>query len=215
MGLCSRRPQLESRLIHRLSWLRVFVIILRKSRQMPWLYLNLAMTGSLLVPSTRYRDAIPGDSGGNVHILAGDNFVHYIIIYLLTQWSAVLLEKLTGLKLAKKFRSFYGTRRFLTHSQVPATCLYPEPAQSSPYPHMWSVGHCHHGMSRPQVADGGTASNIEGSWISSRGQPTRGGLPVRGLGEGLTTPHCENVFLLRNIRSIGHYMKKRCIGTCV
>jgi hypothetical protein len=24
----------------------------------------------------------------------------------------------------------------LPHSQVPATCLYPEPAQSSPYPHL-------------------------------------------------------------------------------
>jgi hypothetical protein len=25
---------------------------------------------------------------------------------------------------------------FLLHSQVPATCPYPEPAQSSPYPHI-------------------------------------------------------------------------------
>jgi hypothetical protein len=24
----------------------------------------------------------------------------------------------------------------LPHSQVPTTCLYPEPAQSSPYPHI-------------------------------------------------------------------------------
>jgi hypothetical protein len=28
---------------------------------------------------------------------------------------------------------------------------------------MWKVGPCHHGMARPQVADGGTASNMEGS----------------------------------------------------
>jgi hypothetical protein len=27
---------------------------------------------------------------------------------------------------------------------------------------MW-VGPCHHGMARPQVADGGTASDMEGS----------------------------------------------------
>jgi hypothetical protein len=27
----------------------------------------------------------------------------------------------------------------------------------------WSVGPCHHGMARPQVADGGTASNLDGS----------------------------------------------------
>jgi hypothetical protein len=37
-------------------------------------------------------------------------------------------------------------------------------------------------------------------WISSRGQPTRGGPPAWGLGEGLTTPHHENVSLLRNIQ---------------
>jgi hypothetical protein len=29
-------------------------------------------------------------------------------------------------------------------------------------------------------------------WISSRGQPTRGGLPAWGLGEELTTPHRKN-----------------------
>ena len=34
--------------------------------------------------------------------------------YLLTPWSRVLLEKLAGLQLVKKFPAFYGTRRFLT-----------------------------------------------------------------------------------------------------
>jgi len=34
--------------------------------------------------------------------------------YLLTPWSRVLLEKLTGLQLVKKFPVFYGTRRFIT-----------------------------------------------------------------------------------------------------
>ena len=33
---------------------------------------------------------------------------------LLTPWSRVLLEKLTGLQLVKKFPAFYGTRRFIT-----------------------------------------------------------------------------------------------------
>jgi hypothetical protein len=33
---------------------------------------------------------------------------------LLTPWSRVLLEKLTGPKLVKKFPAFYGTRRFIT-----------------------------------------------------------------------------------------------------
>ena len=34
--------------------------------------------------------------------------------YLLTPWSRVLLEKLTGLQLVKKFPAFYGARRFIT-----------------------------------------------------------------------------------------------------
>jgi hypothetical protein len=38
----------------------------------------------------------------------------YLLTYLLTPWSRVLLEKLTGLQLAKKFPACYGTRRFLT-----------------------------------------------------------------------------------------------------
>jgi len=36
----------------------------------------------------------------------------YLLTYLLTPWSRVLLEKLTGLQLVKKFSAFYGTRRF-------------------------------------------------------------------------------------------------------
>jgi hypothetical protein len=38
----------------------------------------------------------------------------YRALYLLTSWSRVLLEKLTGLQLVKKFPAFYGTRRFIT-----------------------------------------------------------------------------------------------------
>jgi len=34
--------------------------------------------------------------------------------YLLIPWSRVLLEKLTGSQLLKKFHAFYGTRRFIT-----------------------------------------------------------------------------------------------------
>ena len=35
-------------------------------------------------------------------------------IYLLTPRNRVLLEKLTGFQLVKKFPAFYGTRRFIT-----------------------------------------------------------------------------------------------------
>ena len=38
----------------------------------------------------------------------------YLLTYLLTAWSRVLLEKLTGFQLVKKFPAFYGTRRFIT-----------------------------------------------------------------------------------------------------
>jgi len=34
--------------------------------------------------------------------------------YLLTPWCRILLDKLTGLQLVKKFPAFYGTRRFIT-----------------------------------------------------------------------------------------------------
>jgi len=33
----------------------------------------------------------------------------YHTVYLLTAWSRVLLEKLTGSQLVKKFHAFYGT----------------------------------------------------------------------------------------------------------
>ena len=35
-------------------------------------------------------------------------------VYILTPWCRVLLEKLTGLQLVKKFPAFYGTRRSIT-----------------------------------------------------------------------------------------------------
>ena len=34
-------------------------------------------------------------------------------MHSLTAWSRVLLEKLTGLQLVKKFPAFYGTLRFI------------------------------------------------------------------------------------------------------
>jgi hypothetical protein len=38
----------------------------------------------------------------------------YLISYLLSPRSRVLLEKLTGLQLVKEFPAFYGTRKFIT-----------------------------------------------------------------------------------------------------
>jgi hypothetical protein len=50
----------------------------------------------------------------NIHNIYIRIYLYYIYTYLLTPWSRVLLEKLTGLQLVKKFPAFYGTRRFIT-----------------------------------------------------------------------------------------------------
>jgi len=44
----------------------------------------------------------------------GNNWGCCLLTYLLTPWCRVLLEKLTGLQLAKKLPAFHGTRRFIT-----------------------------------------------------------------------------------------------------
>ena len=62
---------------------------------------------------------------------------------LLIPWCRVLLEKLTGLQLYKKFPAFYGTRRFITAftsfrhpslswaSPIPSPCPSPPPGDPS------------------------------------------------------------------------------------
>jgi len=41
-------------------------------------------------------------------------FNQSLLTYLLTPWCRVLLEKLTGLQVVKKFPTLYRTRRFIT-----------------------------------------------------------------------------------------------------
>ena len=63
-----------------------------------------------------------------------------VLAYLLTPWCRVLLEKLTGLQLVKKFPAFHGTRRFITAltnvrqlslSQAsPIQSIYPHPTSN-------------------------------------------------------------------------------------
>ena len=60
-----------------------------------------------------------------------------VTTYLLTPWCRVLLEKLTGLQLVKKFPAFHRTRRFITtltsvdHLSLswasPIQSIYPHP----------------------------------------------------------------------------------------
>ena len=64
----------------------------------------------------------------------------YLLTYLLTPWSRVLLEKLASFQLVKKFPAFYGTRRFLTAltSARHLSLYWASPIQSSyPNPTSW------------------------------------------------------------------------------
>ena len=53
--------------------------------------------------------------------------------YLFTPWSRAPLEKLTGSAASQEIPRIFGTRRFLTYPQAPATCPYPDPTPSSPH----------------------------------------------------------------------------------
>ena len=74
----------------------------------------------------------------NCSVSLWTDLVHtYLVSYLLTPWCRVLLEKLTGLQLVKKFPAFHGTRRFITaltsvhHLSLswatPIQSIYPHP----------------------------------------------------------------------------------------
>ena len=63
-----------------------------------------------------------------------------ILTSLLTPWCRVLLKKLTGLQLVKKFLAFYGTRRFITalKSVRHLSLSWSSPIQSTyPHPTSW------------------------------------------------------------------------------
>jgi hypothetical protein len=60
--------------------------------------------GKSIIPSRYY----PEDGSSGLHIKYSP------VLNELTPWSRVLLEKLTGLQLVKKFPTFYGTRKFIT-----------------------------------------------------------------------------------------------------
>jgi len=76
-----------------------------------------------------------------LHALHNLNFSFTITFtYLLTPWCRVLLEKLTGLQLVKKFPAFCGTRRFITAltSVRQLSLSWASPIQSIyPHPTSW------------------------------------------------------------------------------
>jgi len=84
-----------------------------------------------------------------INLLASSDIVYmkYLLTFLLIPWNRVLLEKLISSQLVKKLPAFNGTQRFITAFTSSLS---------------WTP--CHHSMARPQVVDGGAASNVEGSW---------------------------------------------------
>ena len=64
----------------------------------------------------------------------------YLLTYLFTPWCRILVEKLTGLQLVKKFPPFHGTRRFITAltSVRHLSLSWASPIQSiNPHPTSW------------------------------------------------------------------------------
>src|SRR5215510_7152474 len=60
--------------------------------------------------------------------------------YLLTPWSRVLLEKLTGLQLCQELpRILWNSKVHYRIHKCPATCPYPEPAQSNSLSHILKI----------------------------------------------------------------------------
>ena len=73
----------------------------------------------------------------NFYLTSPSEKFNNINTYLLTPWCRILLKKLTGLQLVKKFPAFHGTRRFITaltsvrHLSLswgsPIQSIYPHP----------------------------------------------------------------------------------------
>ena len=65
----------------------------------------------VLIPQTMDNDQY---SESNFGVMNESFYSSLLTPYLLTPWSRVFLEKLTGLQLVKKFSEFCGSRRFFT-----------------------------------------------------------------------------------------------------
>jgi hypothetical protein len=66
-------------------------------------------------------------------VIANKTKFNKIFTYLLTPWSRVHIEKITGFSQSKKLPHFMEPA---PHSQVPSTCPYPEPDRSCTYTHI-------------------------------------------------------------------------------
>ena len=93
------------------------VMISRNNRQLPTQIASQGTTMHAKVwntpmqrfsPSVRLSGRMYSSTAKTIVLLT------YLLTYLLTPWSRVTLEKLTGSQLVKKLPAFYGIRRFIT-----------------------------------------------------------------------------------------------------
>jgi len=96
---------------------------------------NMALTGRIYIKFGNRR-LLKNLSRKKRFLLISYNNNGSLSEYLLTPWSRVFLEKLTGSQLVKKLLCIlWNPKLHYPHSQMPTNCPYPEPARSSPYPH--------------------------------------------------------------------------------
>ena len=107
-----------------------YVIQLSPARSVQWIN---SWWWAQELPET-YRVSLRSKFGKLVHLVCFN--IKKLLTYFLTPWSRVLLEKLTGPQLVKKFPHFMEPEVSLPHSQVPTTCPYSQPARSIPHPHI-------------------------------------------------------------------------------
>ena len=110
-------------------WLNLLLEVYTESR---WANVIFTCTDQTQFPLyVRYRTK-------NVNTISRK--LSYLLAYLLTPWCRVLLEKLTGLQLIKKFPAFHGTRRFIPAltSVRRLSLSWASPIQSTyPHPTSW------------------------------------------------------------------------------
>ena len=96
-------------------------------QQLPIVYQQRSQTGG------QHSWLYQGASGSYLSLEIQYMYSDILLTHSLTPWSRVLLEKLNGSQLVKKFPAFYGTRRSIAALQEPATCPCSEPDQSTPF----------------------------------------------------------------------------------
>ena len=139
--LSRARESSLSRLLHHRHTTLHRTILRELSARRRDLYLTTSITNKrqTSVPPAGFDPTVLASEQTETHDLdrVATRIGHENHTYLLTPWCRVLLEKLTGLQLVKKFPAFYGTRKFITaltsvrHISLswasPIQSIYPHP----------------------------------------------------------------------------------------